>query len=149
MNMIEVGPAHSDVLAQLHAEGFDAPWTSQSFVQSLSSPGTFALVAQNKEAHPLGFVLIRSGGGEAEILTLVTRPQFRRQGVAKALMAEGVENLKKSSAQKLFLEVATDNPNAAAFYVTLGFTEVGRRKAYYQRAHGACADAVLMALSLL
>ena len=55
---------------------------------------------------------------------------------------------KRAEAKRLFLEVADDNIPALVLYSRSGFKEVGRRKGYYQRANGAKADALVLALAL-
>ena len=41
---------------------------------------------------------------------------------------------KRAEARRLFLEVGADNAPRSALYKGLGFTEVGRRKGYYEHA---------------
>jgi len=145
MNVIEASVAHSDVLAHLHAEGFAEPWSVEAFESALSAPGAMALIAVDDAREPMGFVLLRAGGGEAEVLTIVTRVHARRSGIAKALMAAAADKLRRVQTTKIFLEVATDNTNAEALYLSLGFAIVGRRKAYYSRPGGERVDALVMA----
>jgi len=148
MNVIEASVAHVEVLAHLHAEGFAQPWSLEAFENALSAPGAMALIAVDDAGEPIGFVSLRAGGGEAEVLTLVTRVQARRSGIAKALMVAAAEKLRRLQTTKIFLEVATDNTNAEALYLSIGFTIVGRRKAYYSRPDGEHVDALVMALEL-
>ncbi|MEM8576936.1 MAG: GNAT family N-acetyltransferase [Pseudomonadota bacterium] len=121
-------------LAALHARAFNTGWTAQAFTDLLDSPTTHLFTAPN------AFLLARIIAPEAEVLTLAVAQEARRQGRARALVAqlsaaEGVE--------EIFLEVAEDNAAARALYAACGFAEVGRRRAYYARAGGA-VDAVLM-----
>jgi len=148
MNVIEASVAHVEVLAHLHAEGFAQPWSVEAFESALSAPGALALIAVDDLAEPMGFVLLRAGGGEAEVLTIVTRVQMRRSGIAKALMTAAADKLRCVQVNKVFLEVATDNTNAEALYLSLGFAVSGRRKAYYSRPGGERVDALVMALGL-
>ncbi|PHS79277.1 MAG: ribosomal-protein-alanine N-acetyltransferase [Rhodospirillaceae bacterium] len=148
MNIVEAGLSYANVLAELHKEGFDTPWSAAAFESSLASPGIFALIAQDKKDQPSGFVLIRAVGDEAEILTILTRPAARRSGIARALMSKACAEAIERHAQKMFLEVAIDNPNACGLYLSLGFKEVGHRKGYYERPQGPRVDAVIMALDL-
>jgi ribosomal-protein-alanine N-acetyltransferase len=45
---------------------------------------------------------------------------------------------------RLFLDVAESNSAAIGLYARLGFTQMGRRKAYYAHADGSREDALLM-----
>lgn len=148
MKIVEASTAHVQVLAHIHAEGFDEPWSIDALQSTLASPGTFALIAQDADDEPLGFVLVRVGGGEAEILTIATRPHARRSGVAKSLMAAATRRAQDGGAQTMFLEVAEDNSQAQALYTALGFSPVGRREGYYARANGARVAALVLSLTL-
>jgi len=136
--VIEVCSAEApiaEVLALIHAEVFDAPWTAEEIVVLMTGLGAFAFIARIGEA-PVGFILCRTIVDEAEVLTLATRPQARRQGVASALLATAKSAALAGGAATLFLEVAADNPGAQALYEAHGFRQVGRRPAYYSRAEG-------------
>jgi len=151
MKIVDVGTAHAayaEVLAHIHAEGFDEAWSVDALRSALASPGTFALIAQIDNDEPLGFVLVRVGGGEAEVLTLATRPHVRRSGVAKSLMTEAVKRAQLGGAQTIFLEVAEDNAPAGALYTALGFSPVGRREGYYARANGARVAALVLSFTI-
>lgn len=150
MIVVEANAAHAQVLAHIHGEAFDAPWSQEALLSALASPGAFALIAQNDQddqVEPLGFVLMRVGGGEAEVLTIATRPEARRSGVAKTLMAAASKRAMDARAQTIFLEVAEDNAPAQALYTALGFSQVGRRERYYTRANGARVAALVMAFT--
>lgn len=74
-------------------------------------------------------------GGEAELLNLAVRPEARRRGVGRALLA-------LLARRKVWLEVRASNEAAIRFYETQGFRVCGRRKSYYRNPE---EDAVLMA----
>ena len=154
--MVGLGLTHVEVLAALHAESFDEGWSAPSFDTTLRMPGAYGFVAVNRtDDEPLGFVLFRAalfgdsvsggGGGEAEVLTIATRPQARHQGVAHVLMAQGLDLAAELGVQTMFLEVAADNAAALSLYRSLGFEQTGRRKAYYARPDGLRVDALVMA----
>jgi ribosomal-protein-alanine N-acetyltransferase len=130
-------------LASLHREGFDEAWSAGAIGDLLATPGAGALLAEG-DAGPDGFVLLRAGGGEAEILTLAVRPCARRRGLGRALVVAAMEHCVRSGAQVLFLEVAVDNLAARGLYRDLGFDEAGRRQAYYGRRQGQGADALVL-----
>jgi len=153
--LVGLGLTHVEVLAALHAESFDEGWSAASFDTTLRMPGAYGFMAVNRtDDEPLGFALFRAalfgdsvsgGGGEAEVLTIATRPQARGQGVARALMAQGLDLAAELGVQTMFLEVAADNAAALSLYRSLGFEQTGRRKAYYARPGGLRVDALVMA----
>lgn len=128
-------------LADLHASAFDAPWDAAAFAALLDQPGVFAV------ERPDGLILMRVVADEAEILTLAVRPSARRQGLGGQLAAEGLARARSSGAERTFLEVAEDNAAARALYARLGFTEAGRRRAYYAGSDGRRRDALVLALN--
>ncbi len=75
-----------------------------------------------------GFLVSRDvAADEKEILNLAVAPEFRRQGVAKALLFSCLEGF----SGVVILEVRESNRIARSFYQKLGFQELGRRPNYY------------------
>jgi len=85
------------------------------------------------------FIILSVAAGQAEILTLTTALNARRQGLARQLLDQASSALKKQKITELFLEVAEDNAAAIALYRSAGFTPIGRRPAYYRREAGRIA----------
>lgn len=131
-----------EVLATLHAQAFDHPWSAAELTALLDSPGAFAIAEEE------GFVLARAIAGEAEIITLAVVPAARRQGLATRLMEQAVVRAIALGAEAMFLEVAEDNHAAARLYAGLGFEIAGRRVGYYRRTDSPPIDALVMRLSL-
>lgn len=65
--------------------------------------------------------------GEREILNLAVAPDWRKRGVAQALLQHELRN----SATR-FLEVRESNLAARNLYRQMGFEEIGERGDYYQ-----------------
>jgi ribosomal-protein-alanine N-acetyltransferase len=75
-----------------------------------------------------GFVVARTlVRGESEILNLAVAPEFRRQGVARAL----IEGWLRDFPGTVFLEVRASNKTAQKAYKCLGFQELITRPEYY------------------
>jgi ribosomal-protein-alanine N-acetyltransferase len=130
-------------LALLHAAAVDEPWPVPELVRWLDMPTTIALVAEDDGA-AIGFVLAQAVVDEAEILTLAVRPDARRHGIARALLAALVDHLARQGIAALFLDVAADNAGALALYRADGFAATGHRRGYYERGAANPVDAVLM-----
>ena len=135
--------AEAEILATLHAECFDNPWCAGEFAKLMAMPGAAANLALDA-GEPVGFILTRMAAGEAEIITIGTRPFAQRRGVAKALVNHQFTDLKRKGVRTCFIEVAASNLGARALYASCGFIEAGTRRAYYERTGGPREDAIVM-----
>ena len=131
-------------MAALHARAFDwpRPWRSAEFADLLSHSGCFAC------GDFRAFALVRVTLDEAELLTIATDPDLRRQGRARALMTAWHEEARKRGATQAFLEVAADNQAAIALYQGHGYVKSGVRRGYYRKQDGSLADAIVMTCAL-
>jgi len=135
--------AHARLIAGMHHVCFAEPWSEKAMAELLVLPGVLGwLVADEKG--PQGFVLARTAADEAEILTILVLPPYRRHGLARRLLDRVIDNVKVQGVTKLYLEVASSNGAAQMLYTQMEFAEVGRRPRYY--ANGG--DALLLARSL-
>jgi ribosomal-protein-alanine N-acetyltransferase len=146
MKVLAAGPSAAPVLAAIHHQAFAHAWSEENIRALLSSPGAFALVAE-EEGAPLAFVIARTAADEGEILTLATLPRARRQGLARALMTGAADVVRERGVQRLLLEVSEHNLAARALYDALGYETVGRRRGYYAGPGGG-EDARVLACYL-
>lgn len=76
-----------------------------------------------------GFLVARNvADGENELLNIAVGPEFRRQGVARRLVASLISDMRG----EIFLEVRESNRAARNLYKSMDFQEVSRREKYYQ-----------------
>lgn len=140
-DLLEANLLHAAIMAEIHLDSFDAPWSEQAFITLLSQPVVSGWIGLEEE--PVGFVLTRSVANESEILTIAIRKTQRRKGFAHTLLFEALTKIKENGSVVCHLEVADDNAAGLALYGRMGFQETGRRERYYRRSTGA-VDAVLM-----
>jgi len=95
----------------------------------------------------VGYGIMSYGAGEAHILNICVRQDLRSRGIGRKLMHFLLERARAAKMQDVFLEVRPSNPTAIALYASLGFTQIGVRKAYYQ-AVGGREDALVYKLVL-
>lgn len=134
------------VLVRLEGVAFADPWSEALLRDELAHPGSLLWVAGRAGApQPEGYAAFRLGHGEAELLRVAVAPESRRSGLARALVAAGLERLRSVGFRLCHLEVRANNLPAIALYAGLGFERVGLRPRYY----GDGTDAVLMTLGLL
>ena len=127
------------ILARLHGICFADAWSETPLAELLASPGVFGILADGGE----GFVLARAVAGEAEILSIGVVPAHRRKGIGRELLSAAAVEAGRRGAERLFLEVASDNESALSLYRQAGFVKVGRRAGYYRRAAGTVAAEIL------
>jgi ribosomal-protein-alanine N-acetyltransferase len=81
-----------------------------------------------EENRIVGFVVARTvAADEREILNLAVVPDFRRKGVARALLDSTLRAFRGC----VFLEVRESNVVAQEFYKSLGFKVLSKRREYY------------------
>ncbi len=134
-------------IADIHADSFDRPWGLMEFERLLAEESAFCHVAA-ADAVPEAFVLSRLAGDEAEVLSIAVRPRRRGEGVAGRLLAAHLDSLMLARVKTLFLEVEEGNQPAIALYRRQRFAEVARRDAYYRKADGSAATAIVMRRTL-
>jgi len=66
-----------------------------------------------------------------ELHPLAVHPEFRRRGVARALLAAMLDGARRRGVELIFLEVRPTNAEAIGLYGSFGFQVIGRRKGYY------------------
>jgi ribosomal-protein-alanine N-acetyltransferase len=147
MNIREATTEDAELLAAAHARSFDNSWSAPDIVGLMSAMGGFALMAEDDEG-PVGFILARAIGGEAEILTLVVAPDRRKAGVGQALVEAMAGEARTRGAGSVYLEVAEDNQAARALYWKCGFEPAGLRRAYYARGGARPVDALVLRRAL-
>ena len=141
--MTPLSLAHAELIAGMHHVCFKEPWDAKAMTELLAMPGAYGFLAG--EDAPEGFVLCRAAAGEAEVLTIMVLPPYRRFGLGSRLLQAALDAAKASGAESMFLEVAADNDKAQGLYLSFGFAQVGRRPRYY----GGVTDALVMSKNLL
>ena len=145
----ELEAEDAPALARLHGLAFHRGWGEDEFEQLLSASSSLGEGASIARGGALqGFILSRIAGMEAEILSIVVDPAVRRQGLARALLAQHLDRLRERGVRELFLEVDEANEPALAFYASFGLKTVGRRRGYYARASGGHGGALVLRCDL-
>ena len=92
---------------------------------------------------PAGYGIMSVGAGEAHILNVCIRDEYRGRGFARKMLLYLLERAHASGMHEAFLEVRPSNTAAARLYQSMGFEQVGIRRGYYQAAVGREDAAVL------
>ncbi len=82
---------------------------------------------------------------EIQIANVATLPEYRRNGIADAILDKLKRIAKSSGVSVITLEVRSANTGAISLYKKHGFSTAGTRKGYYKNP---ADDALLMNLSV-
>ena len=100
---------------------------------------------QIKTDNIAGYIAARLAANELHINNVAVRVEYRRRGIASALLKSIIEKGRGLEAKVAFLEVRAGNFLAQALYENYGFRNVGLRRNYYS---APCEDAVIMSAKL-
>ena len=133
-------------VVQLDQISFSLPWPERSFrFEVTDNPASRCWVAEI-ENRLAGMVVGWMFVSELHIATIATHPEFRRQGIARRLLAHSLLQALAEGARSSFLEVRESNLAAQELYRKFGYIESGRRRRYYRDND---EDAILMNLEPL
>lgn len=124
--------ADLDAVVAIESASFGTPWSRASFRNLVVGDGASLLVAVDGGDRIVGFAVLITAADEAELANLAVAPAARRGGIATRLVEEALMQAEAAGAREVFLEVRESNAAARALYAAQGFTEVGRRRAYYR-----------------
>ena len=133
-------------VAEVDRLSFSLPWPERSFrFEVTNNPNSRCWVAES-DGRITGALVAWLLVDELHIATLATHPDFRRQGIAQALLTRVLKLAAQEGALSSFLEVRASNEAAQGLYRKFGYEEVGRRPRYYKDNN---EDAILMTLEKL
>ena len=121
---------NSAAVAEIEKLCFSTPW-SEATISSEIKSGFSDFFGAFSEEKLAGYIGGRTIAGETEIFNVAVSPEFRRKGIAKALIEKFIETVRKKETQVIFLEVRASNLPAIALYEKNGFVFCGLRKNYY------------------
>ena len=127
----KMNATHVPQIAELEKLCFSDPWSEKSIETELSCRLSVWLVALEGE-QVVGYVGSQTVIDESDMMNIAVHPDFRRRGIAEALVAELEAALRQRGSRALTLEVRDSNAPAIALYEKLGFAQIGLRKNYYR-----------------
>jgi ribosomal-protein-alanine N-acetyltransferase len=119
-----------NAIEDIEHNSYDTPWSRSMFAGELAKPASLCLGAF--EGDQLGGYLIVSRYVDAwHIMNIAVSPNFRRRGIATALLERLFELTDDRGQRGYTLEVRVSNHGAIRLYERLGFTGRGIRRGYY------------------
>ena len=115
-------------------------WSTEAFLREADAPGScyFTVVL---DGEVIGFAGMRQVLDECSVTNIAVAPEYRRQGLGRALLGQLIDRCRETGAAFLTLEVRASNQPAINLYESMGFSPEGRRKNFYRQP---AEDAILM-----
>jgi ribosomal-protein-alanine N-acetyltransferase len=137
----------SDVasVAALELASYVFPWSEGIFRDSLRVGYLCSVMELGVVL--AGYGVLATGAGEAHLLNLCVREQFRNRGLGSRLLQHLLQQSRDADAHVIFLETRASNQAAARLYEAHRFAQIGVRRGYYQ-ALGGREDAIVMRRAL-
>lgn len=110
--------------------GTDAQRQLSEYVQN-QAVRVFCARSLSSDERLCGIILIMISLESCDILDIAVDSVYRRRGAAKALLEYASRYCKERGVSEQLLEVRLSNTGARAFYESVGFKEISRRKNYY------------------
>lgn len=140
--LVPMDRSHLKDIAAIERLCFSTPWSEAMLEEELYNDMASFVVAEADNGRVLGYAGLHVVLDEGYIDNVAVRPEFRRQGIAAALL-ETFLRFGQAHLAFLTLEVRESNAPAIALYAKHGFAQAGRRKGYYTAPK---EDAILMTL---
>lgn len=135
-------PAVMRVMEAAFDPAFGEAWSGAQLLTLFALPSARICLAWDGDT-PCGFSAARIAGPESELLLLAVDPGMRGRGIGALLIADWKNWAQEQGAEDYFLEMRADN-DAIHLYTRSGFSECGRRQAYYRGGDGTLRDAITM-----
>ena len=134
LSMIEVRRIEREdipALAEIERLCFESPWSEESLELLLQgrNVGLVALCDGCVAAYG-GLICVLD---EGQISNIATHPEYRRRGLARAIMEEIDRYSLENGIVYLSLEVRESNSPARLLYASCGWSDAGIRKGFYSK----------------
>ncbi|MDD6189711.1 MAG: ribosomal protein S18-alanine N-acetyltransferase [Clostridiales bacterium] len=142
MVLVRLTEALIPQMEELERICFSMPWSAEMIRSELENPSCLYLAALEGDTL-VGYIGVQTVLDEGYINNVAVRPEYRRRGIASALISLLIEQAREIGLAFLTLEVRASNDAAITLYEKLGFSPVGRRRNYYEKPR---EDAILMTI---
>ncbi len=120
-----------DALDHIERLSYPAPWSRAMFAAELQKPGALAIGAYSEPNVLVGYAIVSRYVDAWHVMNIAVVPEFRRRGIATALLERLFAVTAGDPRRGFTLEVRVSNTEAIRLYERLGFEARGVRRGYY------------------
>jgi [ribosomal protein S18]-alanine N-acetyltransferase len=119
-------------IEEIERASYPTPWSRSMFAGELAKPSSICLGAFDGTRDGLvGYLIISRYVDAWHVMNIAVAPDYRRRGIARALMERLFEVTARDARRGYTLEVRVSNEAAIQLYEALGFRARGIRRGYY------------------
>lgn len=126
--------SHIQAIKHLETEQNIFILPESSIKSDLENPNYYYFIAKLKNKI-VGYIAISMLIDHIDILSIVVKKEYQRQGIAKNLLSFIMDFGKENHIEQCFLEVRESNLGAQMLYESFGFSLISTRKGYYSDTH--------------
>lgn len=132
-------------VADIERGAYEFPWSPGVFRDCLRVGYNCWVLEVDGEVQSYGIMSVAAG--ESHVLNLCVSTGWQGCGLGRRMLCCLLGVARDHHADTMLLEVRPSNPNALSLYRSMGFNEIGVRRAYYPARQGR-EDALLLATDL-
>ena len=115
---------------EIERRAYPTPWSRSMFASELAKPSSISIGAFDRE-NLVGYLIISRYVDAWHVMNVAVDPDYRRRGIASALLERLFELTVDDEQRGYTLEVRVSNAGAIELYERLGFVSRGIRRGYY------------------
>ena len=119
-----------NAIEEIERRSYPTPWSRSMFAGELAKPASVCLGAFEGE-RMAGYMIISRYVDAWHVMNIAVDPDFRRRGIATALLERLFELTEDQGRLGYTLEVRVSNVGAIKLYERLSFRSRGIRRGYY------------------
>jgi ribosomal-protein-alanine N-acetyltransferase len=120
-----------DAVDEIENASYPTPWSRAMFAAELQKAGSVSLGAYRESGELVGYLIVSRYVDAWHVMNVAVAPDWRRRGIATALLERLFEVTGDDSRRGYTLEVRVSNAEAIRLYERLGFEGRGVRRGYY------------------
>jgi [ribosomal protein S18]-alanine N-acetyltransferase len=115
----------------IERESYSVPWSDATFRGLLRRRDAELIVAESYGV-VIAYAIFWCVIDQSELGNVAVTARWRGRGIGERLVAEVLRRAEQRGVREIYLEVRPSNEVARRLYERFGFSQVGRRRNYYQ-----------------
>jgi len=120
-----------DAIEHIERASYPTPWSRSMFATELAKPSSLSLGAVDETDALVGYLVLSRYVDAWHVMNVAVSPDWRRKGVASALLRRLLDETRHDAQRGYTLEVRVSNVGAIALYERFGFKARGVRRGNY------------------